>query len=184
MDAGAKILAKRYARAYMALGGKAHGAALEAAAKEKLEGLRKVFEVARPHMKVLTHPAVNSEVKISVLAKILGSGNSGPAAAFADLLVRQGRFGLLEDIMQDCLRINDDFCGILRADVYSRYPLSDGEVKRIEKMLGCMTSKKVHLRQIVAERVIGGFEIKIGDTLIDATVQGRLEAMRAGLLKG
>jgi len=184
MDSGAKILAKRYARAYMGLDAKAHGAELETEAARKLEGLRKLFEAARPHLKVLTHPAINSEVRQLLLAKILGAGNAGPAAAFADLLVRKGRFGLLEDIMQECLRLNDNFCGVVRAEVYSRFPLSEGEVKRIQKLLGSMTGKKINLRQVLAERVVGGFEIKIGDTLIDATVRGRLEAMRAGLLKG
>lgn len=184
MDSAARILAKRYARAYMDLDGKAHSAAAETAAQVKLEGLRKVFEAARPHMKNLTHPAVNSEVKLTALAKILGQGNFGPAAGFADLLVRQNRFGLLEDIMQDCLRLNDDFCGIVRAEVFSRYPLSEGEVKRITALLSGAAGRKISLRQVVAERVLGGFEIKLGDTVIDATVRGRLGAMKARLLKG
>ena len=183
MDSSAKILAKRYARAYMGLGGKAHGAALEAAAHAKLEGLRRLFEAARPQVKALTHPAVNSEVKLAVLAKILGSGNSGPAAAFADLLVRKARFNLLEEIMQECLRIHDAFSGVARAEVYSRYPLSEGEVKRITALLAEATGKKINLRQVVAERVLGGFEIKIGDLVIDATARGKLDALRAGLLK-
>jgi len=182
MDSGAKILAKRYARAYMGLDGNVYGAALEKASLEKLDGLRLVYQAARPHLKVLTHPAVNSEVKLDVLAKILGARNTGPAAAFAALLVRQNRFALVEEIMQDCLRLHYDFCGVVRADVYSRYQLSEGEVKRIDKMLACITGKTINLRQIISERVIGGFEIKVGDTLIDATVKGRLEELRAGLL--
>lgn len=184
MDSSVKILAKRYARAYMALDGKRHAPALETAAHAKLEGLRRVLEAARPHMKNLTHPAVNCEVKLAALAKVLGAGNSGPAAAFADLLVRQGRFALLEEIMQCCLRLHDDFCGTVRAEVRSRYPLSEGELKRIEKMFGGLDGRKLSLRPVIAERVIGGFEIKIGDTVIDATVRGRLEALKAGLLKG
>ncbi|MEI7527950.1 MAG: ATP synthase F1 subunit delta [Elusimicrobiota bacterium] len=184
MDSASKIIAKRYARAYMDLDRRVHGPALEAAAQEKLEGLRKVFVAAGPHRKVLTHPAVNSEVKLEVLSKILGAGFTGPAAAFTAMLVRQNRFGLFELIMQDCLRLSHDFSGMVLAEVYSRFPLSDGEVKRIEKMLVCMTGKKISLRQVLSERVIGGFEIKVGDALIDATVRGRLEAMRAGLLEG
>jgi len=184
MDSGAKTVAKRYARAYMGLDGKVRGAVPEAVLHEKLEGLRRVFETARPHLKVLTHPAVSAEVKLDVLAKILGAGFAGPAAAFAALLVRQNRFGLLEEIMRECLTIHYDFCGVVRADVYSRYPLSAGEVKRIDKMLVCVTGKKISLRQIISERVIGGFEIKVGDTLIDATVKGRLDALKAGLLGG
>ena len=184
MDAGTKILAKRYARAYMDLDGKAHGPAAAAAAQEKLDGLRKVFELARPHLKVLTHPAVNGAVKQEVLGRILGAAFTGPAAAFAALLVRENRFGLFEEIMQECLRLDYDFCGVVRADVFSRFQLSAGEVARIEKMLVSVAGKKINLRQIISERVIGGFEIKVGDALIDATVRGRLDALRAGLLLG
>ncbi len=182
MDSSAKILARRYARAYMGLDGRVYGAALDAASREKLEGLRRFFGAARPHLKVLTHPALNAAVRLEVLAKILGGVDAGPAAPFAELLVRHNRFGLFDDITRDCLTLYYDFCGVVRAEVCSRYPLSDGEFKRIEKMLGCVTGKKISLRQVITERVIGGFEIRVGDMLIDATVRGRLEAMRAGLL--
>ena len=183
MDSGSAILAKRYARAYMGLDGKGHGAELDKAALAKLDGLRHIFEAARPHQKVLTHPVINSGVKLEVLEKILGAGYTGPAAAFTALLVRQGRFDLFEDIMRDCLNIYYDFSGVLRADVFSRFPLSEGEEKRIETLLAGMTGKKISLRKVIAERVVGGFEIKIGDTLIDASVRGRLEALKAGLLE-
>lgn len=184
MDSALKIVARRYARAYMDLDRKVLGPETAAAAHEKLEGLQRVFAAAAAHRKVLTHPAVNAEVKLEVLGKILGAGFTGPAAAFSAMLVRQNRFGLLELIMQDCLRLSHDFSGLVLAEVYSRYPLSEGEVKRIEKMLACITGKKIILKQVLSERVIGGFEIKVGDALIDATVRGRLDAMRAGLLKG
>jgi len=184
MDSSAKILAKRYARAYMGLDGKAHTAALGTAALAKLEGLRKVFQATRPHLKILTHPAVNSGAKLEALAKMLGAGRSGPAADFAGLLVRQRRFGLFEEIMRECLILNDTFCGVTRAEVYSTFQLSAGELKRITALLSGPGHKKIVLRNVIAERVLGGFEIKIGDTLIDATVRGRLDALRAGLVKG
>lgn len=183
MDSSARILAKRYARAYMGLDGKAHAAALEAASGDRISGLRKVMEVTAPHMKALTHPAVNGAIKLEVLNKILGSASAGPAAAFAALLVRQGRFGLLAEIMDQCLRLHDSFCGVVRAEVYSRYPLSEGEVKRITSLLSGASGRKIVLRQEISEKVLGGFEIRIGDTVIDASARGRLEALKAGLLK-
>lgn len=183
MDSSAKTLAKRYARAYMGLDDKVFGATLEAASRVKLEGLRRVFAAVRPHFKTLTHPAVNSDVKLEALARILGKADFGPAADFVGLLVRRGRFGLLEEIMRECLSLNDNFCGVIRAEVYSRFPLSEGELKRITALLAGPERRKIVLRSVIAERVLGGFEIKIGDTLIDATVRGRLDALRAGLLK-
>ncbi len=179
MDAAAKTLAKRYARAYMDLRG-AYSAAAGKAAEAKLEGLRLVFEVARPHMKALTHPAVNAAVKLEVLARLLQK-QEGPAVKFAALLVKAGRFGLLEDVMAECLRLNDEFCGVVRAEVYSRYQLSEGGVKRGTALLEGALGKKVALRQVIAERVIGGFEVKVGDILIDATVRGRLDKLKSDL---
>jgi F0F1-type ATP synthase delta subunit len=73
---------------------------------------------------------------------------------------------------------------VFRAEVLSRHPLSEGELKRIAALLSGDAGRKIILRNIVTERVLGGFEIKIGGTLIDATVYGRLAALRAGLLKG
>ncbi len=182
MDSSAKILAKRYARAYMALDGKAHTAALEASALARLEGLRQVSGAATPHLKILTHPAVNGGVKLEALAKILGPAG-GPAADFAGLLVRQRRFNLFEEIARDCLAIFDRFCGVVRAEVSSRFPLSDGELKRMTALLSGPGGRKIVLNNVTEERVLGGFEIKVGDTLIDATVRGRLDALRAGLSK-
>ncbi len=183
MDASARILAKRYARAYMGLDGKPFGKALEKASHEKLEGLRRVFEAARPHLRTLTHPVLNGAVRLEALQKILGGAHAGHAAEFAALLVRRGRFSLLEDIMQECLKLHDSFCGLVRAEVYSRYPLSEGEMKRVEALLAGASGRTVALRAVITERVIGGFEIKIGDTVIDATVRGRLEAMKAELAR-
>lgn len=183
MDSDARILAKRYARAYMALDGKAHTAALEDAARGRIAGLKKVLDASKPHMKALTHPAVNGPVKLEVLHKILGSSDTGPAEAFAALLVRQGRFGLIGEITGECQRLSDIFCGVTRAEVFSRYPLSEGEVKRITSLLSGPSGRKIVLKQEISEKVLGGFEIKIGDIVIDASVRGRLEALRAGLLK-
>lgn len=174
MDSSARILAKRYARAYMA-SGKAH---------ERLEALARLAEAARPHLKALTHPAVNAAVKLEALKKVLGSAHAGPAADFAALLVRERRLGLLDQISAECGAIADARAGVVRAEARSRFPLSEGELKRITALLAGATGRKVELKQALDERVLGGFEIKIGDTIIDATARGRLEALRAGLLKG
>jgi F-type H+-transporting ATPase subunit delta len=181
MDAAAKTLAKRYARAYMGLDGKAFSSELEGVARAKLAGLRHIFEASRPFLKTLTHPAINGSVKLEVLARILGPENKGTAAVFVGLLVREDRFNLLEDILDRSPRLYDSFCGVLRAEVYSRYNLSEGELKRVGKMLADMTGKKIHLCQFITERVIGGFEIKVGDLLIDATLKGRLERLKKEL---
>lgn len=181
MDTNPEILAKRYAKAYMRLDGKTFSASADAAARARLDGLRRVFEISRPYLRTLTHPALNSGIKLEVLAKILGPAGKIPGADFARFLISHGRFSLFERVMMASLRLHDTFSGVVRAEVYSRFLLSAGEIKRINALLRGGTGKKIVLRNIVAERVLGGFEIKIGDIVIDATVRGRLEALKAAL---
>jgi F-type H+-transporting ATPase subunit delta len=47
-----------------------------------------------------------------------------------------------------------------------------------------MTGKTVDLRVEVDESLIGGLTVRIGDTLYDASVRGRLERLRERLSAG
>jgi F-type H+-transporting ATPase subunit delta len=182
MDSNARILAKRYARAYMALDGKAHSKAAEAASEERLDALEAVLKAALPHARALSHPALGAEVRLEVLGKVL-AGLKGPAVQFASLLVQKGRFALAPEVLRCCRELHDAFCGVLRAEVRSRYPLSEGELKRLAGLLLAGGPGKVALHPVQDEALLGGFEVKVGDLLIDATVRGRLDALRAGLRK-
>ena len=182
MKSADKTLAKRYARAYMGLDGRAFDHALEGAAKARIAALKKVFAVVEPYRKVLAHPVINGAVKEEIIEKIMGpSAAYGPARAFLEFLVKENRFFLFEEIVQEASRLFDVWCAIMKAEVHSRYDLSEEELKRLEKMLVRSSGKKVHLVQSPAGRVLGGFEIKMGDLLIDATLKGRLERLKKEL---
>ncbi|HAH31863.1 MAG TPA: ATP synthase F1 subunit delta [Elusimicrobia bacterium] len=177
-----KMLAKRYARAYMALDGLDFNHELEEAAKAKLSALKKVFSAVEPYRKVLEHPVINGAVKEEILEKIMGpSAAYGPARAFLEFLVKENRFFLFEEIVQEALRLFEAWCAIMKAEVCSRYSLSEAELKRLEKLLVKASGKRVSLSQAESGRVLGGFEIKIGDLLIDATLKGRLERLKKEL---
>jgi F-type H+-transporting ATPase subunit delta len=45
-----------------------------------------------------------------------------------------------------------------------------------------MTDRTVHLRVEVDDSLIGGLTVRIGDTLYDASVRGRLERLREELV--
>ncbi len=177
-----RILAKRYARAYLGLDGLKFSHEHELALKTKVSALKKVFSSVAPHRRILVHPAVSGKVKREVLEKIMGPAAShGPAGIFLEFLVKENRFFLFEEIVEAVLRLFEEWCGIKKAEVYSRYDLGSAELARIEKVLGKASGSRVHLSQVVAERVLGGFEIKMGDLLIDATLKGRLERLKREL---
>ncbi len=64
------------------------------------------------------------------------------------------------------------------AEVRSAIELDDGTVSRLEEALSRATGRTVEARVIVDPTVLGGVRARIGDTIIDGTVRGRLESLR------
>lgn len=60
--------------------------------------------------------------------------------------------------------------------------LSAAELRAIEDHVGREVGRKVHLTVSTDESLLGGFRVTVGSRRFDATVQGRLTALREKLL--
>ena len=184
MKAADKTLAKRYARAYMALDGAVFNRHDEAAAWARIAELEKVLSAVGQSRRLFLHPLVGYDDKNEIFARLLsGELMTSRAAALVRLLIRENRFYLIQSVLGECIKFYDAYAGIARAEVSSRHPLGTEELRHIEKMLSSASGKKTHITQVVSERVIGGVEIRLGDLLIDATVKGGLERLKNSVLK-
>ncbi len=184
MKAADKTLAKRYARAYMALDGAAFDRHGDTAASVRITELEKVHNAADQFRRLFFHPLVGYDDKNEMLAKLLPKDlMTSRAAVLVRLLVRENRFYLLEAIIGDCVKFYNAYAGVAWAEVAVRHPLSEEEIHRIAKILSSASGKKAHITQVISQRVIGGMEIRLGDLLIDATVKGRLERLKNSILK-
>ena len=75
--------------------------------------------------------------------------------------------------------------GVVTAIVTSAAPLSDADVDVVRRRIAAMRSAStVDVEQRVDEGLIGGLTVRVGDQLIDASVRGRLERLRAELVAG
>ncbi len=182
-------MSKRYARAYMALDGAAFNKHGDAAARARIEELERVRNAASQFRRLFLHPLVGFDDKNEILSKLFVSGPPADkdlmvsqAAAFVRLLLKENRFYLMESVLEDCMKFYNAYAGLAHAEVVSRHPLNEEETGHIVKVLSAATGKKVHVTQIVSERVIGGMEIRLGDLIIDDTVKGRLERLKKTIL--
>ena len=64
--------------------------------------------------------------------------------------------------------------GIQRAQVVSAVPLTDAETTRLHASLERSTGKKIRLSSLIEPALIGGALVRIGDRVIDRTVQNLL----------
>jgi F-type H+-transporting ATPase subunit delta len=181
MKSSERTLARRYAAAYMSPQGKGKpvpGSTAAAESAARLEALRSLERAVAPALPLLMRPLVPARLKLDILAKACPAPELARALALATLLVRTGRLGLLGEIAAQCALLADEAAGVLRAEVTSRYPLSDAERAGLEKALSAFSGRKAVVSGKISERVLGGFEAGFGGFLLDATLSGRLARLR------
>ncbi|MFA6521122.1 MAG: F0F1 ATP synthase subunit delta [Candidatus Gracilibacteria bacterium] len=111
------------------------------------------------------------------LAAVLGSSQNAPAAAknFLELLRRRKQLKLLPKIVQ---LLDDELSaerGIVKLEI-SFPPKFKDSLNDFKKNLSASLGKQLEIQEKPQENLIGGFRIKMGDTLIDASMKGRLQA--------
>jgi F-type H+-transporting ATPase subunit delta len=68
------------------------------------------------------------------------------------------------------------------ADVKVATPLVDDQAQRLAAVLSRIAGKEVSLNVIIDASVLGGVSVRLGDEVIDGTVQTRLDQARRALV--
>lgn len=132
-------------------------------------------------MRVLSDQAIPTEARQRVAEQVLGDAVTGGPRNLVLLLVRRGRIELLPQVAAELRRSHDQRAGIVHAIVTSAAPLTEAEAEAVTQRLSAMTGDTVQLDLRVDPSLLGGIQARIGDRLIDGSVRGRLERLRARL---
>ena len=164
-------VAARYARALFIVTEKRGETA---AALVDLKALWEVVKPGTPVGRLMDSPLVLLSDKRRVLREQLAKSVHLSVVLFLDLLLRKKRVGELETIVFEYEALVERAQGIQRAQVVSAVPLTDAESTRLHGSLERVTGKKIRLTRAVAPELIGGALVRIGDRVIDRTVQNLL----------
>ncbi len=132
--------------------------------------------------RVIDNPAVPLPDRIGLLQKSLGGRTPQGVLNIAKVLATRRASDRLPGIASEFRRLLNQRRGIVEALVTSAAPLSADEVTAVRDKVARMTDRTVELQTAVDEALIGGLTVRIGDTLYDASVRGRLERLRESLL--
>ncbi|NJD23553.1 MAG: ATP synthase F1 subunit delta [Melioribacter sp.] len=127
---------------------------------------------------VLKSPVVKSNDKKSLLQKIFEKKINPETASFINFVVEKNREDILFDIFKEFIALADKKNGIVKAKVVSASDLNDGLRQRMTDDLSRKTNKKVYANYNVDKNLIGGFIIRIEDTVYDASVKHQLNLLR------
>ncbi|WP_373893969.1 F0F1 ATP synthase subunit delta [Virgibacillus natechei] len=166
-----EVVASRYADALFQLGE-------DKANLEKLvEDFQIVHEVFQNNEQLhtfLTHPRINNEKKKQLLVEAF-QGLSTDALNTLKLLVDRRRTEIIPSIIDHFIQLVNDAKEIAEATVYSVRELSDDERSQLETTFAKRFNKKaIKLKNVVDTSIIGGIKIRIGNTIYDGSVSGKL----------
>ena len=176
-------VADRYAQAVYELG-KEEGILDDL--QSDLEKVNQVIDSNEDFFPFLIHPLIPDRDKQELLDEVFGEFVSRETMNFLKLLVQKDREDYLPLIFKRVKKIRMDQDEIVEVEV-AFPPGFDREdvVSRVEKNLEEILDREIWITEVAEDdELIGGVRLKIGERVIDGSVQGRLEDMREFVLGG
>ena len=133
---------------------------------------------------VLRNPARPLRQRTDVVDALLAKRVPEPVLKLVGLLVGRGRIDRIGEVAREYRRLLNKERGIVEALATSAAPLTTDEAAALQRKVARMTGSTVDLRVEVDDSLIGGLTVRVGDTLYDASVRGRLERLRERLVAG
>jgi F-type H+-transporting ATPase subunit delta len=175
-------IARRYAKALLLIGredGQAETYRAELAAVAGLVEREPALKEA------IVNPLYDAAGRKGVLKTLIEKGQlSSVISSFLLLLFDKGRIDNLDDISDFYQKLADELKGIARASLTSATELSSDTVEKIRTALSKKTGKEVLLEVEQDPGLIGGIVTRIGDLVLDGSVQTQLVNMRESLKRG
>lgn len=141
--------------------------------------------LGRPEVQPLVEsPAVPLAQRSALVEALLGTRVQPGVLRLVNLTVERGRVAILPRIADEFVRQLNAHRGVVMAVVTSAVPLTDDETAAIRSRVEAMAGAEVDLRAEVDPGLIGGLTIQVRDRLLDASIRGRLERLRAQLHAG
>ena len=133
---------------------------------------------------VLRNPAQPLKQRTDIVDGVLANRVPEQVLKLVGLLVERGKIDRIGDVAREFRRLLNRQNGIVEALATSAAPLTADETEALQRKIAKMTGSTVELRVEVDEALIGGLTVRVGDTLYDASVRGRLERLRERLVAG
>lgn len=165
-----------YARALL---GAAQSANKVDAVVEQFESL--VADVLDKNPKIelaLANPKMSVEDKWSLIDRVFGGKMEPTLVTMLKVLARRQRLGSLRSIQKSASDLRDELAGRIQVQVTVASELDAGAREALVAKLKTVFKKDVRLNTKVDPNILGGLIVRVGDTVLDGSVDGQLAALR------
>lgn len=127
-------------------------------------------------------PYFSTEEKKEGLGRLL-DGVDPTVDNFLKLLVENHRMPVIFRVRRDFDRLWEQENQLLPVTITSAVPLDEATVRSIGDAIGQQTGQRVELTANVDPDVLGGLVVRVGNSILDASIRNRLENLRRSVAR-
>lgn len=173
------VVAKRYADALFQLAEEKNNSEK---IQNELHTVQQVFQHNKKLIMILNHPRVNKDEKMNIIDDAF-KGLNKEIVNVIKLLVERHRINSIVSVIKHYNHLYNEANGIALATVYSVRPLTEVETTELEASFKKQFDKSsITINNIVDPTVIGGMKIRIGNTIYDGSISGKLHRIKNNLV--
>lgn len=177
-------VAQRYAHALFAIGREKglkqieeYGAALA--------GLNGLYAASESLKRLFRAPIIAPSEKDKVVQRLLDDLKADATLRnFFRLLAEKSRLDLLPGIARVFSRLADEAAGIARGTLITAVPLDDKKRSSVVAALGKTATRQLKLDFEVNPSILGGIVLRMGDTVMDASLKAQLNTLKENIKRG
>lgn len=174
-------VAAAYAKALLATTEKSGSTADVLSDLESL--VRDVLDQQPKFAAALASPRLSTEEKLGLIDKVFGGRLSPELLRFVKVVARHERLAALPAISRTYRRLVNDALGRAAVTVITAEPLAADLRSQVTATLEARLGKPIDLTTQTDPSLLGGMVVRVGDTVYDASVAGRLDRQRRGAIK-
>jgi F-type H+-transporting ATPase subunit delta len=173
-------LAQVYARALFEVG-REHGK-LDVL-REQLGQFADALDSNRELTTFFFSPYFSSEEKQEGLGRVLVDADEN-FVNFVSLLIENHRMPVIFRIRQDYERLWEEENRLLPVEITSALALDQATTENLGRTIGERAGRTVELAARVDPAILGGLVVRVGNSILDASIRNRLEQLRRQVAQG
>ena len=172
-----------YARAFADV---VTAAKLDAAAiDQRLSDFLATWDGSKELREVFENPAIAVEQKVAILDKMNAKlGMQRELRNFIAVLLKNDRIAHVHVVAEAYRAELEERQGIRQAEIVTARELSEQERASLLAGVGKMAGAKIQASFKLDKSILGGTVVRIGSTVYDGSVRGRLERLKEELIAG
>jgi F-type H+-transporting ATPase subunit delta len=127
-------------------------------------------------------PYFSTEEKVEGLSRAMQDADES-VVNFLDLLIEKHRMPALFRIRREFDALWEEENRLLPVQVTSAIELDESTVRQIGDAIGEQTGRRIELTSEVDPDILGGIVLRVGNSILDASIRNRLEKLRKQVVK-